>query len=296
MHFGISIPQFVREGAYNASATRAFLRRAEDLGFHSAWTLERVIGTPSALSPLETMAFAAACTERLRIGCAALITPLHNPVHLAKSVATLDQLSGGRIDAGIATGGPWRMFSAFGVEPSTYVARFIEGVRLMHALWSEPSVTFDGQFWQLRDAVLEPKPVQRPLPLWFGANHPTALRRAVRYGTGFIGAGSTTTARFAEQVAIVREALDGRSDFAIAKRVYICVDEDVDRARMRMSAALDDLYAAFGLRDILNVAVYGSPADCIAGLNAVSAAGAELIVLDPLFDEPQQMERLAGLF
>src|SRR5205823_922907 len=97
---------------------------------------------------------------RIRIGCAALISPLHNPVHLAKSVATLDQLSGGRIDMGIATGGPWRMFSAFEVEPSSYVARFSEGVQLMQALWSSPRVAFSGRFWDLADAVLEPKPVQ----------------------------------------------------------------------------------------------------------------------------------------
>jgi len=293
MQFGIAIPQFVHDNAFDAAALRAYLQRAEHFGFQSAWTLERVLGGPSVLSPLETMAFAAACTERVRLGCAALISPLHNPVHLAKSVATLDQLSGGRIDMGIATGGPWRMFSAFEVEPSSYVARFTEGVQLMQALWTSPRVTFSGRFWDLADAVLEPKPVQQPVPLWFGANAPGALRRAVRYGSGFIGAGSTTTARFAEQVALIRSLLEGRT-FAIAKRVYICVDDDVDRARSRTSAALEAMYAAFGLRNIIDVAVYGPPADCVAGLQSVREAGAELIVLDPLFDEPAQMERLAA--
>jgi probable F420-dependent oxidoreductase len=293
MQFGIAIPQFVHDNAFDPTSLRAYLRRAEQMGFHSAWTLERVLGGPSTLAPLETMAFAAACTERLRIGSAALISPLHNPVHLAKSVATLDQLSQGRIDLGIATGGPWRMFSAFEVEPSSYVARFTEGLQLMQALWTSDSVTHDGRFWQLRDAVLEPKPVQQPLPVWFGANAPGALRRAVRHGYGFMGAGSTTTARFTEQVALIRSTANG-GKLRIGKRVYICVDEDVDRARSRMTSALEAMYAAFGLPNIIDVAVYGSPAQCIAGLEAVKAAGAEVIVLDALFDEPEQLERLAS--
>ena len=98
------------------------------------------------------------------------------------------------------------------------------------------AVTFDGRFWQLDGAAMEPKPFQKPHPpLWFGGSAPAALRRAVRHGDGFFGAGSSTTAEFAEQVPIVREALaeHGRdpASFRIAKRVYIAVDDDAERAR-----------------------------------------------------------------
>jgi probable F420-dependent oxidoreductase len=245
------------------------------------------------------MSYAAACTTRLRLGCVVFVTTLHSPVHLAKSVASLDQLSRGRIEIGVGTGGRGRMFSAFGVDSSSFVARFNEGLALMKALWTEPKVTFEGRFWQVDGAAMEPKAFQKPHPpVWFGAAHPAALRRAVRDGDGFFGAGSQTTAAFAEQVRVVRTELEeqGRdpSGFGIAKRVYICVDDDPGRARDRMSEALQRLYGYFGLPDLTPVAVFGSVDDCVRGLRDVADAGAELILLNPMFDEPEQMERLAA--
>jgi len=296
MRFAIAIPQFVEDGSFDPAAMQAFLARAEGLGFESAWTQEQVLGTMPNLGPLEMMAYAAACTSTIRIGCAVLITTLHSPVHLAKSISTLDQLSRGRVDVGVGTGGR-RMFSAFGVEPETFVARFTEGLALMKALWTQPEVKFNGRFWQVDGAAMEPKPFQKPHPpLWFGGNAPTALRRAVRRGDGFIGAGSQTTAAFAAQVPVVREALaeQGRSDFRIAKRVYLAVDDDAARARERLSAALQRLYSFFGVADLTPVTVSGPPAACVEALQAVADAGAEMILLNPLFDEAEQMERLAA--
>jgi probable F420-dependent oxidoreductase len=297
VRFAISIPQHVPDGTFDPAAIRAYLSRAEELGFESAWTQEQVLGAIPHLGPLETMSYAAACTERLRLGCAVLISTLHSPVHLAKSLSTLDQLSRGRLEVGVGTGGR-RMFGGFGVDPDTYVARFSEGLALMRALWTQDRVDFDGRFWQLDGAAMEPKPFQKPgPPVWFGANARTALRRAVRLGDGFFGAGSTTTERFAEQVAVVRGELAAQNrdpaGFPVAKRVYIAVDDDGDRARERMSAALGELYGFFGQRDLTPVAVYGPPDACVRGLSAVADAGAELILLNPLFDDARQMERLA---
>jgi len=102
MRFGICIPQFVEDGSFDPEALRRYLARAEALGFESAWTLEQVLGTMPVLGPLETLAHAAASTATIRLGCAVLITTLHSPVHLAKSIATLDHLSRGRIEVGVA--------------------------------------------------------------------------------------------------------------------------------------------------------------------------------------------------
>jgi probable F420-dependent oxidoreductase len=242
------------------------------------------------------MTYAAACTDRLRLGCAVFVTPLHNPLHLAKAIGTLDHLSRGRVEVGVATGGRGRPFDAFGVDADKPVARFNEGIALMKACWADREITFDGRIWKLDGATMEPKPLQKPHPpIWVGASHPNALRRAVRIGNGLFGAGSQTTAAFAEQVRIVRAELVERerdpSTFAIAKRVYVHVDDDPARARERIATALAYHYGRKGLEA---VAVAGPPALCVAGLQEVADAGAETILLNPLVDDAEQIERFAA--
>jgi probable F420-dependent oxidoreductase len=294
----ISMPQRFGDGMFDPQSFRAFLGRAEALGFESAWTQEQVLGRFPQLAPTETMTFAAACTERIRLGCAVYVTPLHNPVHLAKSLSTLDQLSGGRLEIGVGSGGKQRPFAAFGVDAATYIARFSEGVALMKACWTEPTITFEGRFWQMQGAAMEPKPMQKPFPpLWFGGGHPNALRRAVRFGGGYFGAGSSTTAQFREHVRNLRTILteEGRdvAGCPIAKRVYVHVDEDAERAAQVVARNLAQIYAHIGA-DFTAVAVFGSPRTCIEGVREVVDAGAELVLFTPLHDEAAQMERLAA--
>ena len=298
MRFAVAIPQFYSDGQFDPAAFQYYLGRAEELGFESAWTQEQLLGTWNQLAPIETMTYAAACTRRLRLGCAVFVSTLYSPVHLAKSLSTLDQLSRGRIEVGVGTGGPGRPFAAFGVDPRRYVARFTEGIELMKALWTQPRVTFDGEFWQLQDEAMEPKPFQKPYPpLWFGAASEPALRRAVRRGDGFFGAGSTPTARFAEQVTVVRAALAeaGRpaASFPIAKRVYVAIDDHAETARERINAALTELYGR-RVKAIEAAAVAGTAADCVRELHQVAEAGAELILCTALFDQAEQMEQLAA--
>ncbi|MCO6004392.1 LLM class flavin-dependent oxidoreductase [Actinoallomurus purpureus] len=299
MRFAISIPQFFGDGEFDPGGFRAYLTRAEQVGFDSAWTQEQVLGSMPHLSPLETMTYAAACTERLRLGCAVFVSTLHNPLHLAKSISTLDQMSRGRLEVGVGTGGRGRAFAAFGIDPDGFVTRFTEGLRLMKACWTDPEINFEGRFWQVEGAAMEPKPFQKPYPpLWFGGNHPNALRRAVRHGDGFFGAGSQTTERFADQVRIVREALAEADrdpqDFRIAKRVYIAVDDDAARARRRVTDGLNRLYGRSGGDELTPVAVFGPPDECVRGLREVADAGAEMILFTPLFDHAAQLERLAA--
>jgi len=299
MRVAISIPQLVGDGEFDPDGFRRYLARAEELGFESGWTQEQVLGTIPHLAPLEVLTYAAACTDRLRLGCVVFVTPLHNPVHLAKNLSTLDQVSRGRLEVGVGIGGRMRLSGAFEAGPERLVARFTEGLRLMKTLWTEPRITFDGDFWQLDEAAMEPKPFQKPHPpIWFGASHPDALRRAVRHGDGFFGAGSQTTAQFADQVPVVRRELEeqGRdpASFGIAKRVYLAIDDDAERARDGISDGLQRLYGSFGLPDMTPVAVHGTPEACVEGLREVVGAGAELLLLNPLYDEAQQMERLAA--
>jgi len=297
MRFAISLPQFYADGEFDPAGFRDYCRGIEELGYDSAWTQEAVLGASPQLSPLETMTYAAACTQRVRIGCVVFVSTLHSPVHLAKSLASLDQLSGGRLDVGLGTGGKARPFSAFGMTDDRYVARFAEGVELMKALWTQERVSFEGEFWQLHDAAMEPKPRQKPHPpLWIGANAPAALRRAVRIGDGFFGAGSAPTDAFAEQVTIVRAALAdaGRdpASFPIAKRLYIAVDDRAERGRQRINDAMASIYGR-RVPQIEAAAVAGSPADCAAEVARAAEAGAGLVLFTTMFDHAVQAARLA---
>jgi probable F420-dependent oxidoreductase len=297
MRFGIGIPQFFGDGEFDLAAFRTFLRRAEELGFESGWTQEQVLGPSSQLSALETMTYAAACTERLRVGCAVFVTTLHSPAHLAKSLASLDQLSGGRVEVGVGSGGR-RAFAAFRVDPQRYIAQYTEGLALMKALWTEDAVTFEGDFWQVDNARMQPKPFQKPHPpIWMGGGADAALRRAVRLGTGFFGAGSAPTTAFAEQVRTLRQLLadSGRdaATFPIAKRIYTLIDDDADRARTRMNDALASIYGG-RIEAIEAAAVAGTPADLVRGVQEVIDAGAELVLFTQVGDPAEQMERLAA--
>jgi probable F420-dependent oxidoreductase len=297
MRFAISIPQYAGDSRFDDHAFRAYLRRVEELGgFQSAWTQEQVIGAGGTLAPLETLTYAAACTQQLRLGCAVFVLPLHNPLHLAKAISSLDCLSHGRVEVGVATGGRGRPFDVFGVDPDRPVARFNEALALMKACWTEHEINFDGRLWKLQGVVMEPKPVQRPHPpVWFGGSAPAAMRRAVRHGHGFMGAGSQTTAQFADQVKVVRLQLSAQGrepdTFRIGKRVYIHVEDDPARAHQQLEDALTRHYGRGGWSEHM---VAGPAEACAAGIRAVAAAGAELILLNPLVDEARQLERLSA--
>lgn len=301
MRFSIAIPQFDYD-SFDAARLRSFLARAEELGFEGGWVLEQIIGDAPLLAPLELLAYCAACTERLRLGVAVLVTSLHDPLQLASSITAVDRLSHGRLDVGVGTGGGFRRFAAFGVEKDTYISYFTEGLKLMKAAWSDdPRVTFHGRFRDVDDLPIQPKPVQRPHPpVWFGGQAPKALARAVRHGDSFLGAGSSTTQAFAGAVEVVRRELDEQqkdpAHFTIGKRVYLVVDDDAAKARERVLAGLRRIYGKMpGVED---VPVSGTPDDVARGLREVIDAGAEYLLLNPVgIDVPEnreQMERLAA--
>ncbi|GAB7144772.1 LLM class flavin-dependent oxidoreductase [Mycobacterium riyadhense] len=301
MRFSIAIPQ-LDSGGFDDAGLRSYLARAEDLGFEGGWVLEQIIGEAPLLAPLELLAYSAACTQRLRLGVAVLVTSLHDPLQLASAATAVDRLSHGRLDLGVAPGGGRRRFAAFGVEKATHIRYFTQGLELMKAAWSdEPRVTFHGQFRDVDDLPVQPKPVQRPHPpIWFGGHAPKALARAVRHGDAFLGAGSSTTAAFAEAVAILRQELAQQhkdpARFTIGKRVYLMIDDDADRARERVLAGLRRIYGE--MPGIDTVPVSGTPADVARGLAEVIDAGAQMLLLNPVGPDVaqnrEQLERLAA--
>ena len=172
----------------------------------------------------------------------------------------------------------------------------------MKAAWSdEPKVTFHGRFRDVDGLPIHPKPVQRPHPpIWFGANAPKAIARAVRLGDAFLGAGSSTTASFVEAVKTVREELEKQgkdaAGFTIGKGVYLLFDDDAARARDRVLAGLHRIYGE--MPGIDAVPVSGTSQDVVRGVREVIDAGAETVLLNPVgetvAEDREQMERLAA--
>jgi len=292
---GIAIPQTFSSSPVNLQLIREFLHKAETLGYESLWVQEQIIGDYPTLEPVSLLTYAAALTSRLRLGTSVLLTVLRNPVQLAKNLSSLDQLSQGRLTVGVGIGGHVPE-AIFGLASEQRARRFVEGLQVMKALWTQPRATVTGTFWQFENIPMEPKPVQKPYPpLWFGAREAVALKRAVRHGEGWMGAGISSSADFVQQIGLVQRFLnEARRDpatFAISKRVYLAVDKDRDRAERR-------LREWFGLRYknaewAARVSIWGGPTECTDKLAALVQAGAQHLLLNPVFDELEHLELLA---
>lgn len=295
--FGIGIPQIFHDFSSAASYLGRFVPRAETLGFEGLWVQEQIIGDAPALEPVTLITYAAALSSRIRLGTSVLITVVRNPVQLAKSLASLDQLSNGRITVGVGIGGPHIPEAVFGVGSEHRGQRFVEGLQVMKVLWTQARASMSGKFWRFADVAMEPKPAQKPHPpLWFGAREPVALHRAARLGDGWMGAGSSSSADFVKQFELLRRFLDEeRRDpdkFVISKRVYLAVDNDRQRAERRLREWFGVRY---GFADMApRVSIWGSGEECVDKLGDLIRAGARHLLLNPVFDEAEQMEILAS--
>ena len=183
-----------------------FFRAAEELGFGSLWTPDRLfhaqVATPH---PLITLTLAAGATERVGLGTAVVITGVRNPIETAQQAASLDALSGGRLTLGVGLGGREHEYAALGVDARRRVSRFEEGIALMRRLWTEESVTFQGRHFALEGASILPRP-GRAIPMPIGARAAPALARAGRIGDGWIQGGRGSAQEFRESWALVRES------------------------------------------------------------------------------------------
>ena len=205
-------------------------------------------------------------------------------------------MSRGRLTVGLGLGGNPNDIPPYGLSPEKRVRRFTEIIDVMKALWTQPEAHFQGEFWQLDGLKMEPKPLQKPHPpIWLGARHINALRRAVRHGDGWMGAGSSDTASFVTAVGqtkmYLEEADRDPGSFTISKRVYVAVDNDEDRAEGRLKEWFGKRY---GNADMASqVSVWGSTAKVTEKLAKVTGAGAEMVLLNPAFDDMEHLDALA---
>lgn len=298
MRFGVAIPQVFPDRPVDLAVVRDSILRSEEAGLESLWVLEsgvRLQRISAELEPLSLIAFAAGITSRVRLGTSVILSGLRNPIWLAKQIASIDHLSEGRLTIGVGLGDRTRAAIA-GVADDEWVPRFEEGIAVMRNLWTEGTAAFAGSFWQYEDVAMEPKPVQHPHPpIWFGAHKPPALRRAARLGDGWMGAGASSVDDFRVQLPQLLSFLEaeGRdpAHFPISKRVYISVDGGAG-AESRVREFFGTFYGNPDLGS--RCALWGAPEECVEGLAALEEAGAGMVMLHPMFDHRDQLERLVS--
>ena len=171
--------------AGDAERFPGFVDALEARGFDSLWLSERLTGP--APDPLVALAMAAGRTRKLKLGTSVLVVPGRNPVVLAKELATLDRLSGGRLLPAVGLGAPVPAeHRAFGVERGERAGLFDEALGLMRRLWTEDDVHHDGEHFHLDGVTLRPRPLQDPVDVWLGGTSPSELRRTGRLGDGWL--------------------------------------------------------------------------------------------------------------
>ncbi len=277
--------------------------RAEALGFDSVWIGDSITAHPR-FDCITTMAAVAARTRRVAVGSAVLLSALRHPVVLAFQVANLDIVANGRIILGVGvaakTPSNERMFEACGVPFARRAGIFEEGLTVMGRLWREPSVSFEGKHFQLRDVRLEPRPVQAGgPPVWIGGGSEPAIRRCGRMADGWFPT-SRTPEDFGATLARVREyaRAEGRDPAAIQSALYITVNVNPDAAQA--AAELETFHREYYGPEFERITsfqghVAGTAEEVAALLRSFVAAGAQTLVLRfGAADQTAQLERCAA--
>jgi alkanesulfonate monooxygenase SsuD/methylene tetrahydromethanopterin reductase-like flavin-dependent oxidoreductase (luciferase family) len=292
----------VMEGRPDAASLLELAARAESLGYDSVWVGDSLLARPRH-EPLTLLAGVAGRVKRVELGTAVLLPALRNPVLLAHQVATLDQVSEGRLILGVgfASDRPniRAEFAAAGVPFDKRVGRMMEGLRLCRALWTGQPVNWDGR-WQVTDGVLAPTP-HRPggPPLWIGGNLPASLERAGKWFDGWFpnAPDPPTFARLWAEVKGVAAAA-GRDPAALSGAMYLtlAVDEDAGRAETRLDAFLERYYGQPAAALRRRQAHYAGSASGVAEwLEGYARAGAHHLVLRFAGEHERHLDALAGV-
>lgn len=202
MKIGLALPHMGEQAT--TENVRDFALYAERNGWDSLWTGERLLhpinpktpypgtsdgkprpGTTRVLEHLSVLSYVSAITDTVRLGLSVLVLPYHNPVLLGKRLASVDQLSHGRLTVGVGVGWAEDEFDATGAPFHERGAAFEEGVQALRAMWGPDPVEFSGKYYTVPKSIMQPKPVQHPLPLLMGGFGPKAMDRAGRLADGF---------------------------------------------------------------------------------------------------------------
>ncbi|MCV2488869.1 LLM class flavin-dependent oxidoreductase [Geodermatophilus sp. YIM 151500] len=280
--------------------------RADELGFDSLWLTEHHFSRHGIVSDsLAVLAHLAARTDRVRLGTAVSVLPLHHPLRFAETAATVDQLSGGRLDLGIGSGYQPGEFRGFGVDIAEKHERFAEALAVLERVWtSEGPVSHAGRYWSFEDAAPQPRPFQRPHPpFWMATASPEGLAACAAKDWGVLLPQGTSLTVTAGQVKRYAEALAGAGADPDGGRVYLARATHVAPTDEQAWAEAEDPYkdflgyadklrratsagAAEGGRspfdldaDLRDSALFGSPDTVVSRLRDIRELGIERVML-----------------
>jgi F420-dependent oxidoreductase-like protein len=266
---------------------RAVWRIAEEGGFDHVWDFDHLasIGDRGPDRPIyegwTLQAAMAEATKRVRIGCLVTGNTYRNPALLAKEAVTVDHLSGGRLEFGIGAAWAEIEHQMYGFEGLDHrVGRLSESLRIIKSLWTEPRTNFDGRYYKMKDAIGNPKPVQKPHPpFWIGASGESTLRLVARYADVWNCAGGDA-ARIRELTAKLEEACAavGRDPAGIRRSLQYGWDG-------RDRAELIELSGAYLESGITEQVIYLRGAEPVALAHKIAEALPDLRKLDPAIRE-----------
>ncbi len=291
--YGYAVPN--NQGVADVRDLVTLAKHAEQRGFHSAWVSEhlfhaeyvaRRLGDRPYHEPLTVLTAIACATETIRLGTSVLVLPWHHPARLGKMVATLDQLSGGRVDLGVGVAVTEDEFANLNIDFHDRGRRTDDTLAALRALWEQDVPRHDGAFYRFAEQRFEPKPRQHPLPVHVGGGAPPALRRTAEFGDGWHALGKSPE-ELAVDLETLRSLLEARGRPADALHVSIrCVVQFVDEPWDR----------PFAQRRTLK----GTPEEIAGTVAAYVDAGVDEMVFDlasaDVAGNQAGLDRLAELF
>jgi probable F420-dependent oxidoreductase len=270
-----------------------FANKCEAMGVHSMWIIDRI--AYDNLEPLTVLAAAAGATQKIGLGTSVLLPNLRHPTLLAKTIATLDFISKGRVTLGIGFGSRENDFTAVEIPFAARGSRAVEAVQLMKRLWTEDNVTHKGRFYNIENVTIGPRPIQKTIPIWTGGGAEVSLKRAGTWADGFI-CGSSAMVEFSsvwDKVANYARAA-GRNPNQIEKAclTFIAINDDKPKAIETLSAYVTRYYGR--LRgDIENTFPVGSAAACADRINSFFAKGLDTLIIGLADPDPKQLDLFA---
>jgi len=271
-----------------------FAIKCEEMGLHSMWIIDRV--AYDNLEPLTVLACAAGATRKIRLGTSVLLPGLRHPTLLAKTLATLDFISHGRVTIGVGFGSRESDFSAVEVPFEGRGARAVECVQLMKRLWTEENVTHRGRFFNVQNLTIGPRPVQKPHPpIFTGGGAEVALKRAGAWANGFI-CGSSAIPEFPttwEKIAGYARAA-GRNPAEIEKAglTFMAINDDHAKAVDAVNNYVTRYYGR--LRgDVAATSLVGSGAAVAQRIDAFLSRGLDTLIIGVADPDPKQLDLFA---